>query len=258
MPVSMAKSQQHSATAATGHKGTTAGASSSSSGTKVPFKKVFSSSHLQTNGVNSAALEAHKHRPSNDFGSALTHPSLTSQLSSSLPGFLDNVNGGGTGSGGHHPGKVVLLPGSASGTSSRRSSQTRNVLPILSSSSTSASTVIPTANSKVTSSMNGIPFSAIDPSLLVSLGTCLKALKHFDAEKLIKEIHLMLTYFEDVVKKDKLEQLVGACTILMDTVDANCVKLRTTYRQLQQVQVGLHVLLQSLDAGGEAGERIHR
>lgn len=101
--------------------------------------------------------------------------------------------------------------------------------------------------------MNGIPFSAIEPSLLVSLGTQLKSLKNFDAEKLIKGIHLMLTYFEDVVKKDKLEQLVGACTILMDTVDANCVKLRQSYRGLQQVQVRLQLLLQSL---GEAGDGV--
>lgn len=97
------------------------------------------------------------------------------------------------------------------------------------------------------SGQSNFPFSAIEPSLIVSLSTYLNSLNDFDSEKLVKEIQLMLIYFEDVVRKDKLEQLVGSCTILMETVDANCMKLKNAYMQLQQVQLRLQLLMQSLN-----------
>lgn len=225
---------------------------------KAPFKKVFSSSHLQTNVVNGQdAHRGHPGRASNDFGSALGHPTLTSQLSSSLPGFLDNVNNGttvprrATASGGP-PELVPPVPGAGS----RRSSQ-KSITPLFSSNHA----VIPESSTLKGTSILGsatraIPFSSIEPSLIVSLSTYLNALKSFDSEKLIKEIHLMLTYYEDVVRKDKLEQLVGACTILMETVDANCTKLKGAYRQLQQVQLRLQLLLQSFTMDDDESETL--
>jgi len=81
--------------------------------------------------------------------------------------------------------------------------------------------------------------------MIVSLSAYLVTLKNFDSDKLVKEIQMMLTYFEDVVRKNKLEQLAGACTILLETVDSNCLKLKNAYLQLQQVHLRLQLLLQS-------------
>lgn len=218
MSVSMAKTHSHN--------------SGKAISTKVPFKKVFSSSHLQSNGIGNASQvsEQRTHRGgSNDFGTIANH-NLSSQLSSSLPGILDNVNSSQT---------RRVIGGSKEENNSSKSSQN---------STNSNSAIDSSYKSSVFKAGQNIPFSAIEPSIIVSLATYLNNLNNFDSDKLIKEIQLMLIYFEDVVKKDKLEQLAGSCTILMETVDANCIKLKNAYLQLQQVQLRLQLLMHSFSS----------
>lgn len=83
---------------------------------------------------------------------------------------------------------------------------------------------------------------AIDPSLMLSLSSHFDSLKHFDSSKLVKELDMMLIYFQDVLRKDKLEQLAGATTILLDTVNTNCSKLKNEYMHLQQVYIKFQLL----------------
>lgn len=185
--------------------------------TKVPFKKVFSSSHL---------LSSNGHRPAprpscGAVDVSALQQQLSGQLSSSLPGILDKVN------------------------QSKHKQPTKQASNSLLNKSSQPGGGSDSTNSAVISGIvmdNGIPFSAIEPSLIVSLANYLASLKNFDSRKLIKEIELMLKYFEDAVKKNKLELLSGSSTILLETVDKNCALLKNAYLQLQQVQLQLQLL----------------
>ena len=196
---------------------------------KVPFKKVFSSSHLQTNGINPRTSGK------NSIGSVdfdLNQHKLTSQLSSSLPGLFENLTLG------KHKGAKQKESGICLKELTDNSSHNWGL-------NLSNRAVINQLQNQIPSELlvnNGIPFSAIEPSLIVSLSAYLNTLKNFDSRKLVKEIELMLKYFEDAVKKDKMELLSGSSTILLETVDKNCRELKNAYRQLQQVQLQLQLL----------------
>lgn len=90
--------------------------------------------------------------------------------------------------------------------------------------------------------LRNIPLNSMEPSVISALSAYLDELRYFNAEKFIKEIDLMLIYFEDAIRKDKIELLNGSCNILIETIAINCVRLRDAYRHLQQIQISLHLL----------------
>lgn len=237
MPVSMAKTPNH--------------ASGKALSTKVPFKKVFSSSHLQTNGASggqsSAESRSQHGRGSRDYGH-LAHPNLSNQLSSSLPGILDNVNS-------NQPRRAT---GGTEMVASTRSSQKASSSGYAVIESVAKAT--PAPSPIVRTGAQAIPLSAIEPSMIVSLSTYLAALRGFDSDKLIKEIQNVLIYFEGLVGKSKPELVVGACTILLEAVDGSSLKLKNAYLQLHQVHLRLQLLLQSfnLDDDSDALGKIRR
>lgn len=248
--------------------------------TKVPFKKVFSSSQLQPANDHN---QHHHNRGKHGNQTNANRASITSitasfsllnhnnQLSSSLPGMFNDV-------------KLIDEPqqqtqqqqsadnchGSSLLSSSQQQSNYRNnnnaklntesgfdskSLGKNSKSVIKSKNNNQNSNSNRTIASNGIglagrknnlikniPIGAIEPSLIGSLSSYLSELTHFNPDKFIKEIDLMLKYFDDAVKKDKLDLLNGSCNVLIETVSVNCSRLRDAYMHLQQVQLRLQIL----------------
>ncbi|KAH9415764.1 Rap guanine nucleotide exchange factor 1 [Dermatophagoides pteronyssinus] len=199
---------------------------------KVPFKKVFSSSQLTTNNNNNnQQQQQQKSRCSicsvNSSFQLLNRES--SHLSSSLPGMYEKIA---------NDDQRQFLTITSQKNDDHSHQHEQNVL-------TKPKAVIPASTSNKSENghlLNAIPIAAIEPSLIGSLASYLADLRHFNAEKYCKEIELMLKYFEDSVKKDKLELLNGSCNILIETISLNCARLRDAYLHLQQVQLRLQIL----------------
>ena len=236
---------------------------------KVPFKKMFSSSHLMLH-TNTASQSATSSPSSTPTGSnTLTNRaspivSLSQQLSqhetlsSSLPDVAITSAHSYHSQHHHSVNDSRSSQRSALSSTSRSSCETSGSLSVISNNPISISGSIHSGSHTSAAGTNNtrrpsraiLAATALEPSMIVSLSNYLGTLRKFDHEKIVKEILLMLNYFEDVVVKDKLELLVGASTIILEALDRNCALLRSTYQQLQQVQLKLQ-LLQIADDNSE-------